>query len=82
MNILKKYWVAAALVGIIAGAVFVRTYHFEEWLYFKMDQGERILQQYGHYAGCHPQRFDHFGRGVLAVLGQHAGDRQVACHLY
>ena len=29
-------------------------------LYFKMDQGERILQQYGHYAGCHPQRFDHF----------------------
>lgn len=38
MNILKKYWVAAALVGIIAGAVFARTYHFEEWLYFKMDQ--------------------------------------------
>ena len=29
-------------------------------LYFKMDQGERILQQYGNYAGCHPQRFDHF----------------------
>ncbi len=25
-----------------------------------MDQRERILQQYGHYAGCHPQRFDHF----------------------
>jgi catechol 2,3-dioxygenase len=29
-------------------------------LTFKMDQAERILQQYGHYAGCHPQRFDHF----------------------
>lgn len=28
--------------------------------YFKMDQAERILQQYGRYAGCHPQRLDHF----------------------
>ena len=29
-------------------------------LYFKMDQAERILQQYGKYRGCHPQRIDHF----------------------
>ena len=25
-----------------------------------MDQAERILQQYGHYRGCQPQRIDHF----------------------
>ena len=29
-------------------------------LTFKIDQAERILQQYGRYAGCHPQRIDHF----------------------
>jgi catechol 2,3-dioxygenase len=29
-------------------------------LYFKMEPRERILQQYGRYAGCHPQRLDHF----------------------
>jgi catechol 2,3-dioxygenase len=28
--------------------------------YFKMTQAERILQQYGRYKGCHPQRIDHF----------------------
>ncbi len=29
-------------------------------LYATMHQGERILQHYGRYAGCHPQRIDHF----------------------
>ena len=29
-------------------------------LYASMTQAERILQQYGLYRGCHPQRFDHF----------------------
>src|SRR5262249_37783951 len=29
-------------------------------LYFKMESRERILQRYGRYAGCHPQRIDHF----------------------
>ena len=28
-------------------------------LYFAMDRGERLLQRYGLYRGCHPQRFDH-----------------------
>jgi catechol 2,3-dioxygenase len=28
--------------------------------YCKMTQAERILQRYGEYAGCHPQRIDHF----------------------
>ena len=40
---LKKNWVAVALVLVIAGAVFVRTYHFDEWLYFKMDQSRDAL---------------------------------------
>lgn len=31
------------LLFVIAGAVFVRTYHFEEWLYFKMDQSRDAL---------------------------------------
>jgi catechol 2,3-dioxygenase-like lactoylglutathione lyase family enzyme len=29
-------------------------------LYASMDQAERILQHYGRYTGCHPQRIDHF----------------------
>jgi catechol 2,3-dioxygenase len=29
-------------------------------LYASMRQGERILQHYGRYRGCHPQRIDHF----------------------
>lgn len=28
--------------------------------YFEMDKAERMLQQYGLYRGCSPQRFDHF----------------------
>ena len=40
---LKKNWVGIALVLVIAGAVFVRTYHFDEWLYFKMDQSRDAL---------------------------------------
>lgn len=31
-------WSGLALLLIIAAAVFVRTYRFDEWLYFKMDQ--------------------------------------------
>lgn len=29
-------------------------------LYFKMEARERILQHYGRYTGCQPQRIDHF----------------------
>jgi catechol 2,3-dioxygenase len=29
-------------------------------LYFKMEQCERLLQQYSHYKGVQPQRLDHF----------------------
>ncbi|KAB2920359.1 MAG: 3,4-dihydroxyphenylacetate 2,3-dioxygenase [Hyphomicrobiaceae bacterium] len=38
-------------------------------LYFKMAQAERILQQYGHYKGCQPQRLDHFNVFAPDVQG-------------
>jgi catechol 2,3-dioxygenase len=44
-------------------------------LYFKMDQAERILQHYGKYRGCHPQRIDHFNcftRDVAASMSFYA----------
>jgi catechol 2,3-dioxygenase len=37
--------------------------------YFKMDQGERLLQSYGGYTGCHPQRIDHFNVFTPDVQG-------------
>src|SRR5262245_51545296 len=42
---------------------------------FKIDQAERILQHYGRYAGCHPQRIDHvnlFARDVQAAVDFYA----------
>ncbi|MBX9588658.1 MAG: 3,4-dihydroxyphenylacetate 2,3-dioxygenase [Hyphomonadaceae bacterium] len=44
-------------------------------LYCKMDQAERILQQYGRYRGCHPQRIDHvnlFAHDVQAAIDFYA----------
>ena len=38
-------------------------------LYFKMEQRERILQQYGLYKGVHPQRLDHFNVFAPDVQG-------------
>jgi catechol 2,3-dioxygenase len=38
-------------------------------LYFKMDQRERLLQQYGLYKGVHPQRLDHFNIFAPNVQG-------------
>lgn len=40
---LKKHWVVIALLVVIVGAIFVRAYHFDEWLYFKMDQSRDAL---------------------------------------
>lgn len=42
-DFLKKNWVILSLLVVIAGAIFVRTYHFDEWLYFKMDQSRDAL---------------------------------------
>lgn len=44
-------------------------------LYVAMDQAERLLQQYGYYKGCHPQRLDHFNvfsRDVQASIDFYA----------
>jgi catechol 2,3-dioxygenase len=38
-------------------------------LYFKMEQRERLLQQYGLYKGVHPQRLDHFNIFAPDVQG-------------
>ncbi len=43
MDILRRYWAGAVLVGIIVGAVFVRTHALNDWLYFKMDQARDAL---------------------------------------
>ena len=40
---LKKNWLAVALFAIIVGAVFVRTYKFDQYLYFKMDQSRDAI---------------------------------------
>ncbi len=38
-------------------------------LYFKMEQRERLLQQYAHYKGVQPQRLDHFNIFAPDVQG-------------
>ena len=38
--------------------------------YFKMEQRERLLQQYAHYKGVQPQRLDHFNVFAPDVQGQ------------
>ena len=45
-------------------------------LYFQMERAERLLQQYGRYRGCHPQRFDHinmFSPDVQGAVDFYAG---------
>ena len=39
----KKNWVSLVLLVVIAGGVFVRTYKFDDWLYFKMDQSRDAI---------------------------------------
>lgn len=36
-------WFTVAFVALFAATIFVRTYHYEEWLYFKMDQSRDAL---------------------------------------
>jgi hypothetical protein len=59
----KNYvWISLAVILVLA--VFVRTYHFEEWLYFKMDQSrDAILMN---------TVFDQ-GPGYLPLLGPRVG---------
>lgn len=43
LNHIKKHWVVVALFVIMVVAIFVRTYKFDDWLYFKMDQSRDAL---------------------------------------
>jgi catechol 2,3-dioxygenase len=49
--------------------------------YFQMEKAERMLQKYGEYKGCRPQRFDHFNcfshdlQGSYAFFVQELGFR-------
>jgi 4-amino-4-deoxy-L-arabinose transferase-like glycosyltransferase len=64
VNYLKKNWVVLALLILMVGAFFVRVYHFNDWLYFKMDQSRdallinNVLEK---------------GPGYLPLLGARAG---------
>lgn len=40
---LKKNWIILALLLVMFGAVFVRVYKFNDWLYFKMDQSRDAI---------------------------------------
>lgn len=64
INTLKKYWVFVALLFVITMAFFVRFYHFDEWLYFKMDQSRDAL--------LIGNAIDN-GAGYLPLLGARAG---------
>lgn len=64
MDFLKKHRVGVALVVIIAAAFFVRAYHFNDWLYFKMDQSRDSLLISNAVEN---------GPGYLPLLGARAG---------
>ncbi|MBP7060729.1 MAG: phospholipid carrier-dependent glycosyltransferase, partial [Candidatus Moranbacteria bacterium] len=42
-DFIRQYGVALVLFSIVALGFFVRFYHFDEWLYFKMDQSRDAL---------------------------------------
>ena len=60
----NKILFAAAFLLIMAAAIFVRTYHFDDWLYFKMDQSRDAL--------LIKNAVDN-GPGYLPLLGARAG---------
>lgn len=61
---MKKYWVAITLGVLVILSFSVRFYHFDEWLYFKMDQSRDAL-----LIGKAIER----GPGYLPLLGARAG---------
>lgn len=42
-DVMKKYWDKIILTVIIILAVFIRLYHFQDWLYFAMDQARDAM---------------------------------------
>jgi predicted membrane-bound mannosyltransferase len=69
INFSKQHWAGIALGIIILGAFFVRTYHFHDWLYFKMDQS-RDAMLIGNAVKNGPE--------YLPLLGARAGATQVS----
>ncbi|KKQ15155.1 MAG: hypothetical protein US25_C0010G0001, partial [Candidatus Moranbacteria bacterium GW2011_GWE1_36_7] len=66
--LVKKNKVAIALFLIVVAAFFVRVYNFDDWLYFKMDQG-RDANLIGNAIENGPM--------MLPLLGPRAGATQV-----
>jgi len=64
VDIFKKNWLVIAFLVIMVGAVFVRTYNFQDWLYFKMDQSRDAM--------LISNAIDN-GAGYLPLLGPRAG---------
>jgi 4-amino-4-deoxy-L-arabinose transferase-like glycosyltransferase len=63
-NYLKKNWKIIVFAAIVALAIFLRAWHFHDWLFFKMDQArDAFLTQ---------QAFEK-GPGWLPLLGPKAG---------
>jgi len=60
----KKNWKMIAFAAVILAAIFLRAWHFHDWLFFKMDQARDALlikQALGN------------GLGWLPLLGPKAG---------
>lgn len=60
---IKKNWVIITLAVILAGAIFVRTYNFNDWLYFRADQVRDARLSYEAFYN---------GPGELPLLGPRA----------
>lgn len=68
MNKNIKKWTFLALLLVIMGAFFVRTYKFNDWLYFKMDQSRDAFLI---------NNIVENGPGYLPLLGARAGATDV-----
>ena len=67
---IRKNYIWIALFFVIALAIFVRVYHFDEWLYFKMDQSrDALLMSNAIQNG--PQELPLLGARVGAIKLQH-----------
>jgi len=67
-DFLKKNWPYILFAGVIALAIFLRVWHFHEWLFFKMDQARDALLI---------KKALERGPGWLPLLGPKAGGTTV-----
>src|SRR5512146_3127228 len=63
-DFVKKNYRAIIFGVVIIAAIFLRTYHFHDWLYFKMDQARDAMLVNEAYQN---------GPGNLPLLGPKAG---------